>query len=662
MTPADEAGAALSAWVARVDPGQLPWLPLVGLVVDAEVAPTPEADRLAPAFRRERTHRAVADLLAAAATSPFMVVIEDVQWMDDASRDALTVVLDALADRPCIVLMTRRPGPALFAGLPTMAHAVIDIEPLGPVEALELASAAAGENRALRPDDWDRLVERSGGNPLFVIELVTAARDGSGDALPDSIEALVTSRLDVLAPADRLLLREASVLGTVIDTEILASALGDDSVRSADRWLALDVFVMTDGERLQFRHSLHRHVAYEGMSYRRRREAHRRVGEAIQARSGDRDEEWADLLATHFDAAGAIEPAWRYSRIAAERARAKHANVEAATFYQRALDNGRSLRVAREDLIGVAEALGDVSELSGRYDDAARAYRRAAALGVDGRRHAQLMHKEGVVRERTGRYSQALRWYRRGLNLLHDDDESPAEAASLRSELSLAFAGVRYRQGKYREMVRWAEEAATSAEEAGDLASLAHAYYLLDLGTFSLGSPEGERYSELALPIYEQLGDDVGLCNVWNNLGIVDYHAGRWPQALNAYSTRVTPRNGPATSSVWRRARTTSVRSSWTRAEWTRPFRCSTMRSGSFVPPATRRVWRWPWRTWGGRRCSLAMCGPAPNTWTRGRPVRRDRCLRIRARDPGPDGAGIRRRLPIRGGARTLGDSEAQTR
>ena len=145
------------------------------------------------------------------------------------------------------------------------------------------------------------------------------------------------------------------------------------------------------------------------------------------------------------------------------------------------------------------------------------------------------MHKQGVVCERTGHYTQALRWYRRGLNLLRDDD-SMAEGTSLRSELSLAFAGVRYRQGKYWEMVRWADEAAVSAEVAGDLASLAHAYYLLDLGTFSLGRPEGERYRELALPIYEQLGDDVGLCNVWNNLGIVDYHAGLWPKALNAYT------------------------------------------------------------------------------------------------------------------------------
>ncbi len=536
VTPADDAGAALTTWVQRVAPEQLPWLPLVGLVADAHVAPTAEADRIAAAFRRERTHRAVADLLTAAVRTPSLLVIEDVQWIDDASRDALETVFEDIAERPWAVLMTRRPAAALFSALPTEVHTVIDLEPLDAATALELAAAAVGEDRALRPDDWDRLVERSGGNPLFVIELVTsAAQQGFGDTLPDSIEALVTSRLDELAAADRLLLREASVLGTVIDTEILATTLGDDSVRSLERWRDLDVFVTIANDLLQFRHGLHRQVAYEGMSYRRRREAHRRVGEAIEARAGERYDEWAELLSTHFDAAGARDRAWRYSRIAADRSRAKNANVEAAEFYRRALDNGRTIRVPKPELVAVAEALGDVSELAGRYDDAARAYRRAASLKVEGSDRVRLLHKEGVLRERIGRYSEALRWYRRGLNMLERQDIT-APAAELRAALALAYAGVRYRQGRYGELVRWAEEAVVNAETAGDRATLAHAYYLLDLGVFSLGRHD-EAYRELALPIYEDLHDDVGLCNVWNNLGIVDYHAGRWSNALDAYST-----------------------------------------------------------------------------------------------------------------------------
>jgi tetratricopeptide (TPR) repeat protein len=139
-----------------------------------------------------------------------------------------------------------------------------------------------------------------------------------------------------------------------------------------------------------------------------------------------------------------------------------------------------------------------------------------------------------VLRERIGRYSEALRWYRRGLNLLEREGVS-APTAALRAQLALAYAGVRYRQGRYGELVRWAEEAVVNAEIADDRASLAHAYYLLDLGVFSLGRPVND-YRELALPIYEDLRDDVGLCNVWNNLGIVDYHAGQWSRALDSYS------------------------------------------------------------------------------------------------------------------------------
>ncbi len=537
VTPSDEAGAALTAWVQRVAPEQLPWLPLVGLVADADVAQTAEADRIAAAFRRERTHRAVADLLTAAVRAPSLLVIEDVQWIDDASRDALGTVFDDLAERPWAVLMTRRPGPPVFSALPPAVHTVIDLEPLGGAAALELAAAVAGENATLRPDEWDRLVEHSGGNPLYVIELVTsAAQQGYGQELPDSIEALVTSRLDELSAADKLLLREASVLGTVIDIEILAIALGDDSVRSPDRWRDLEVFVVDVDGVFRFRHGLHRHVAYQGMSYRRRREAHRRIGDAIEARAGQRLDEWAELLSTHFDAAGARDRAWRYSRIAADRSRAKNANVEAAEFYRRALDNGRTIRVPKPELVAVAEALGDVSELAGHYDEAARAYRRAASLKVVGEVRVRLLHKEGVLRERIGKYSEALRWYRRGLNRLDAQELDPSGAA-LRAQLALAYAGVRYRQGRYGELVRWAQKAAVHAEIAGDRASLAHAYYLLDLGVFSLGRSEVVNYSELALPIYESLQDDVGLCNVWNNLGIVDYHAGQWAKALAAYST-----------------------------------------------------------------------------------------------------------------------------
>ena len=81
-------------------------------------------------------------------------------------------------------------------------------------------------------------------------------------------------------------------------------------------------------------------------------------------------------------------------------------------------------------------------------------------------------------------------------------------------------------------MVRARVEKAATSE---DLASLAHAYYLLHLALHPLGSPERAAFRGLALPIYEELGDLLGQANVLNNLGIDAYYEGRWDEALDLY-------------------------------------------------------------------------------------------------------------------------------
>ena len=83
---------------------------------------------------------------------------------------------------------------------------------------------------------------------------------------------------------------------------------------------------------------------------------------------------------------------------------------------------------------------------------------------------------------------------------------------------------------------RDALEAARVAEWIGDRPLQANAYYLLHDAYGDLGSPEVARYRDLALPIYEELGDLVGQGNVLNNLGIDAYFEGRWDEALALYA------------------------------------------------------------------------------------------------------------------------------
>jgi tetratricopeptide (TPR) repeat protein len=105
----------------------------------------------------------------------------------------------------------------------------------------------------------------------------------------------------------------------------------------------------------------------------------------------------------------------------------------------------------------------------------------------------------------------------------------------MRSELALAYAGVRVRQGEFVDGAGWCKQVVEEAGKADDLPALAHAYYLMHLAYISNRSPERTALRGLALPIYEEIGDLLGQANVLNNLGVDAYYEGRWQQALEHY-------------------------------------------------------------------------------------------------------------------------------
>jgi class 3 adenylate cyclase/tetratricopeptide (TPR) repeat protein len=532
----EEAHAALHEFVTRHAPELLDLLPLIAIPFDVDVAFTPDVERIAPQFRRAQSHSAVATLVGRAMTAPTLLLVEDLHWIDDASRDLTEAVLAFAADRPWLGVLTRRPGPSV---IDTAAVEItrIELAPLSADAARELVIAAAGDASTLRPADWEKLIERAGGNPLFAIELTDAAEEqGSADALADSVEMVVTSRIDTLPARDRLLLRETSVLGAFVDLALLAAALDDQSVLDVGRWRPLDDFVALRGTHaIEFRHAIHRHVAYEGLSFRRRREMHLRAAEAVRRANEADIDAVVGLLSTHYHSAGDHSHSWQFSVRAGDEARAKYANVEAAEFYGRALESARVLAdLEASSVATVAEALGDVEVLSAQYPHARRAFASA-------RRHvharpvvtAELLRKEGRVFEREARYTQALRTYRRaltGLEAVEGDD-----AAGVRAALLAAYGATLYSQGKRRDAVGWTRRAIDAAEAAGNRPALAHALRVLELCLDELGDPERFAIRGLSLAICEELDDQVGLADELNNLGSFAIAEGRLDEALDLF-------------------------------------------------------------------------------------------------------------------------------
>lgn len=526
-----EAGVALSEWVAAEAPELAVWLPLLAIPFDADVPPTPEVDRIDSANRPQKIRSAVSDLLDTVQDRPTVIVVEDAYWLDEASDELFAFLSERTRRRSWMIIALRRVDTDCFASRDRGAVA-IELGPLSADATRVLAAAAINAGLGSDLDDLDELLARGTSNPLFILELVRAGVD---DATPDSIEALITARIDTLSAADRSLLREGAVLGATIDTELLSEASEDADLTRLGRWAPLASFLDRQPDHtLRFRHGLYRDVAYGGLSYRRRIALHAAVGTVIERRSGDAWEESSELLSTHFHAARDWTRSWRYSAAAGERARGKYANREAADYYRRALTTPKRTWPADAEVAVVAESLGDVLELAGRLDEADVALSQARKFTDDSPALVRLMRKEGIVRERQGRYTQALRWYGRALRMA--ETGLPPDAAALaQGNLALAYAAARFRQGQTERCITWAHRAERIATDLDDHAMLAHASYLLLIGYGVLRRPEAADYRDRPLPLFEELGDLVGQANVLNNLGVDAKEQGRWSEALDLY-------------------------------------------------------------------------------------------------------------------------------
>ena len=512
----------------------LPSLPLLGTMLGLQLADSPETAVLDERFRRARVHEITAELLGRLLHEPTLLVFEDTHWMDEASADLLSDLAAEIAELPWMIAVTRREQGSGFAAAEESGALRIELQPLASEHSSALLQAAT-EDMPLLPHELEALAERSGGNPLFLAELLAAARQAGGiDELPDSVESLLMAQIDRLSSGDRRLLRCAAVIGSTFTAELLAEAL-EETVGEAVWGRFADFLVDHGGGQLRFRHALVRDAAYEGLPYQRRRQLHERVGRVIERRLGSDPGDDAGVLSLHFLHAGDFERAWRYSRLAGDQAKRIYANVDAASFYERALHAaGRFRGAAGSDVGAVAESLGDVRYRLGQFEGAGEAYRvsrRHSPAGAVG--EARLMLKQALGPWRLGRYPQALGWLTRGIRMIegHEEQEAVRERARL-----YAWKGViKQKQGHPLEAIQWCRRAIDAAEASGARDALAQAFYMLDWAYTALGRFEEVVYSRRALAIYGELGDLERQGSILNNLGVIAYRQGRWIESVDLY-------------------------------------------------------------------------------------------------------------------------------
>jgi class 3 adenylate cyclase/tetratricopeptide (TPR) repeat protein len=549
----------LTSIVETVAPDLQPWLSLLGIPLGVEISDSDEAAALDEHFRKARLEDSMVELLATLVTEPTIVCFEDVHWMDEASGDLLRAIARSSTQRPWLVCVTRRDTTTGFVAIrdstdvPEVVDAQdvvdavdrtehgerIDLEPLSDDASVALVDAVTG-SQPLPRHVVRSLVARSDGNPLFLLELLNALRDGGDlESLPDTVEGLITARIDRLPPEDRSLLRHLSVLGGGFRSEYASAVqpggqpLTPQSLRRLGEFLSID-----STSWVTFRHALVRDVAYAGLPFGTRRRLHGQVADSIVAASDEGSEGQAALLSVHFLRAQRYREAWGYAVEGADAARQVSANIEATTLYERALWAARHLDdVSDEELAVVLEALGDVADLAGLYEQSYRAYASTRALLVardDRVSTARVLLKEAFIAERRARYTGAVRAIRRAERTL--DGASGVDADRLRAQLSVWLSAIRAGQGRLAEAARAALLGTHLAQAAGDDQALARGLLVLDYAEAALGRPHTSGGAARALEIYTTIGDSVGEAVAANNLGAVAYFAGRWTDAITWYT------------------------------------------------------------------------------------------------------------------------------
>lgn len=281
-----------------------------------------------------------AEVAHAALGGPVLVMIDDWQWTDDASRDQLTAMLAAATPGTLRVLLASREGdPALPDGLPL---ARLELAPLGEDAAHQAIGALLGTQE---PGVIARITEAAGGSPLLLEELCLAqashAATPVGEARGAWYDLAVQARFAALAAPDAAMLRQAAVIGQIVPAWLLAAIQGQAiGAAMLDRLAEADfLYPGETGSTLGFKHGLTRDAVYAGIDLALRRDLHRRVLAVLEQRAQQiGDTGLLDALAYHSAAAQAQDKARDYAVRAGDAALAAGALDRAQAHYRAAFD------------------------------------------------------------------------------------------------------------------------------------------------------------------------------------------------------------------------------------------------------------------------------------------------------------------------------------
>jgi DNA-binding CsgD family transcriptional regulator/tetratricopeptide (TPR) repeat protein len=404
-------------------------------------------------------------------STPLLVVVEDVHWADQSTRDLLSVLFARSFASPVSVLASYRTDDlhrrhplraalAEWARLPGV-HRV----QLGPLRDSDVRRLVGGlHDGPMSERDVHAIVARAEGNAFFAEELMVASAMGSR-GLPDDLADLLLLRLDQLGDHPKEVVRAASCAGRRVSHLLLSKVVGqnDEDLESSLRAaVESNVLVQVGVDGYAFRHALLAEAVYDDLLPGERARIHAAYAQALSSRLVDGT---AAELARHARAAHDLDTAIRASISAGDEAMSVGGPDEAAQHYEAALEllSDRQRQVPDDlDPVGLVVDAAEAVTAAGRPQRAvALVEDQLRQLSADAPAHgrARLLMAMASAASLTDVPTGALEAMTEALSLI--DDEPTELRARLLSVLALASAS----RGRDEEAARHATEALNLAQK-----------------------------------------------------------------------------------------------------------------------------------------------------------------------------------------------------
>jgi len=365
LSDGDDAGTRrerVSAVLAALDPVLQDTLPyLFGLLGIVE-GPDPLAQMDAQ-IKRQRTLDAIKRIvMRESLKQPVVVIFEDLHWIDEQTQALLDLLADSVANARVLLLVNYRPEYRHQWG--NKGHYVqIGLKPLGRENAEKLLTALLGDSVELHPLKRF-IIERTGGNPFFIEEIVQAlfdegalVRNGgvkvtrslSQLRLPPTVQGILASRIDRLSPEQKDLLQTFAVIGRESSLVLLAQIASHPYTQLEQTLADLEAgeFIYEQpamsGIRYVFKHALTQEVAYDSLLITRRKQIHGQAGKALESIFAGQLDDHLGQLAHHYSHSDNPDKAVIYLGHAGQQAMQRCSYADAIRYVSDALDRLKAL-------------------------------------------------------------------------------------------------------------------------------------------------------------------------------------------------------------------------------------------------------------------------------------------------------------------------------